>query len=156
MTTAQLQARASVDGQSNRMSLADIRRGPLQVLKGLERQEGWKTAESNTLVAVVEHLRLKVPAGGREAWLQAELETWDPWLRQQKGFVEREVLWDSAREEGILLIHWADPDDWKAIPALEVAAIQDSFEAAAKRCLGLSPHSDNPFPLIFAGEVQPS
>jgi hypothetical protein len=69
--------------------------------------------------------------------------------------VEREVLWDSACEEGILLIHWADPDDWKAIPAPEVAAIQDSFEAAAKRCLALPPQSDNPFPLIFAGEVQP-
>ena len=144
-----------MDGQSDRMSLADIRRGPLEVLKGLERQAGWKTAEGFALVAVVEHLRLKVPAGGREAWLQAELETWDPWLRQQKGFVEREVLWDSACEEGILLIHWADPDDWKAIPAPEVAAIQDSFEAAAKRCLALPPQSDNPFPLIFAGEVQP-
>ena len=144
-----------MDGQINRMSLADIRRGTLEVLKGLERQAGWKTAEGCALVAVVEHLRLKVPAGGREAWLQAELETWDPWLRQQKGFVEREVLWDSACEEGILLIHWADPDDWKAIPAQEVAAIQDRFETAAKRCLALPSQSDNPFPLIFAGEVQP-
>lgn len=106
------------------------------------------------LVAVVEHLRLKVPAGGREAWIQAEQETWDPWLRQQKGFVDREVLWDSAREEGVLLIHWASDDDWKAIPASAVATVQARFEAAARRWLGLSSQSENPFPLLFAGEIQ--
>ncbi len=145
-----------MDGQSNRMSLADIHRGPLEVLQGLDRPGGRIWARGGALVAVVEHLRLKVPAEGKEAWLRAELETWDPWLRQQNGFVEREVLWDCAREEGILLIHWANQDDWKAIPAQEVAAIQSSFEAAAKRCLALPPESDNPFPLIFAGEVQPS
>ena len=141
-----------MDAQRNRMSLSDIRQGAWQVLRGLEQG----VAEGGSLVAVVEHLRLKVSDGGRAAWLRAELETWDPWLRQQKGFVEREVLWDSDREEGILLIHWASHDDWKAIPTSEVAAIQESFEAAAKRCLALPPQSENPFPLIFAGEVEPA
>ncbi|MFN9622692.1 MAG: TIGR03792 family protein [Cyanobacteriota bacterium] len=131
-------------------SLAAIRHG-LQVMRASRQQRA-----GDTLVAIVEHLRLKVPSGGREAWIQAEHETWDPWLRQQKGFVEREVLWDSARGEGVLLIHWASDDDWKAIPAGAVAAVQARFEAAAKRCLALPPQSENPFPLVFAGEIQQS
>ncbi|MEB3318211.1 MAG: TIGR03792 family protein [Cyanobacteriota bacterium] len=143
-----------MDGQSNRLSLSDIRQGTWQVLRGLDQRKDQGVAKGGSLVAVVEHLRLKVSDRGREAWLLAELETWDPWLRQQKGFVEREVLWDSDREEGILLIHWASHADWKAIPTSEVATIQESFEAAAKRRLALPPQSENPFPLIFAGEVE--
>jgi uncharacterized protein (TIGR03792 family) len=140
--------RASVNGHSHLRSLADIRQG-LETLQGApsEPTEG-------VPVGVVEHLRLKVPERGKEVWLRAERETWDPWLRQQKGFVEREVLWDSAREEGVLLIHWASEDDWKAIPASAVAAVQTRFEAAARGWLGLSPQSENPFPLIFAGAIQ--
>jgi uncharacterized protein (TIGR03792 family) len=138
-----------VDGHSHLRSLADIR-------QGLETLQGVPPGPTGGLpVAVVEHLRLKVPGGGRDIWLRAEQETWDPWLRQQKGFVEREVLWDSTREEGVLLIHWASDDDWKAIPTSAVAAVQRRFEAAARGWLGLSPQSENPFPLIFAGAIQP-
>ena len=101
----------------------------------------------------MEHLRLQVPADAREIWVEAELQTWDPWLRAQKGFVGREVLWDNHHQEGVLLIHWANRQDWKAIPEAMVAAVQESFEAAAKQMLSLPPHSDNPFPLVFAGET---
>ena len=33
--------------------------------------------------AVIEQLRLQVPAAHRELWLQAEARTWQPWLEQQ-------------------------------------------------------------------------
>lgn len=102
---------------------------------------------------VVEHLRLQVPAAWREAWLEAEQRTWDPWLRQQKSFLGREVLWDRDREEGVLLIHWGSRDDWKAIPEGDVAAIQECFEATAKRLLALPLQSENPFPLLAAAEA---
>lgn len=148
-----------VDGHRNRTSqtdqrtsLTDLRLGLLPVFRD-EGDEEAGAADHGMVVVVVEHLRLQVPGGGRAAWLQAELETWDPWLRQQRGFVEREVLWDSDRQEGVLLIHWADHNDWKAITASAVAAIQERFEAAAKRILALPPESANPFPLVFAGEV---
>lgn len=147
-----LRSRPSVDGHRNCTSLTDVRLGLLPVLRSAGNEEAG-AAHHGMLVAVVEHLRLQVPGGGRAAWLQAELETWDPWLRQQRGFVEREVLWDSDRQEGVLLIHWANHNDWKAIPASEVAATQECFEAAAKRLLALPPESENPFPLVFAGEV---
>jgi len=135
-------------------TLADIRHEALEVLLGRDPAERDSPAKEACLVAVVEHLRLCVPAGGREAWLRAELETWDPWLRQKPGFVEREVLWDRTLEEGVLLIHWSSLEDWKAISEQEVAAIQGRFEAAAKRWLALPAEIENPFPLVFAGEVR--
>ena len=133
-----------------RTSLEEIRQGASHVLRDLE---GLVAGEGGQRVAVVEHLRLRVPAASREAWLQAELQTWDPWLRQQQGFVGREVRWDSDRQEGVLLIHWANHHDWKAIAARAVAVVQESFESVAKDVLALHPHSDNPFPLEYSGEV---
>lgn len=143
-----------MDGHRNGMSLEEIRGGTLQVLRSLERREEDGVVNSERSAAVViEHLRLQVPAGAQQAWLQAELQTWDPWLRQQKGFLGREVLWDSTCQEGVLLIHWANHHDWKAIPPHTVTATQDSFEAAAKAILGLPAQSANPFPLVFTGEA---
>ena len=66
-------------------------------------------------VVVVEHLRLKVPAEGRQAWLEAERGSWEPWLAQQEGFLDRQLLWDPVTEEGTLLIRWVDREHWKAI-----------------------------------------
>jgi uncharacterized protein (TIGR03792 family) len=125
----------------------------LEVLIDLALSEAPEAEGMGWEVTVVEHLRLQVPADAREIWVEAELQTWDPWLRAQKGFVGREVLWDNHHQEGVLLIHWANRQDWKAIPEAMVAAVQESFEAAAKQMLSLPPHSDNPFPLVFAGET---
>jgi uncharacterized protein (TIGR03792 family) len=136
------------------LDLAAIRREARDVWSESNPGAGGTAAEGECVVAVVEHLRLRVPLDGREAWLRAELETWDPWLRGKQGFVDREVRWDNTAEEGVLLIHWASHEDWKAIPEQEVLAIQATFEAAAKRWLALPPESDNPFPLVFAGEIQ--
>lgn len=146
-----------MDVDRNGMSLAEIRCGPLQVLRALEQREEASVVNGDRpSAAVIEHLRLQVPAGSQQGWLQAELQTWDPWLRQQKGFLGREVLWDHTCQEGVLLIHWANHHEWKAIPTHAVAATQESFEAAAKAILGLPAHSDNPFPLVFTGEAQPA
>ena len=103
-------------------------------------------------VVVVEHLRVKVPAEARQAWLTAEQGSWEPWLAQQPGFLDRQLLWDPATEEGTLLIRWADREHWKAIPQAEVEAVQQRFEALAQQATG-SPV--NPFPLVFEGELLP-
>ncbi len=104
-------------------------------------------------VAVVEHLRVKVPAEGRQAWLAAEQGSWDPWLAQQDGFLDRQLLWDAEREEGTLLIRWASKEQWKAIPAEAVEAVQQRFEHLARQATGTT--AGNPFPLVFEGELQP-
>jgi len=105
-------------------------------------------------VAVVEHLRVKVPAEARQAWLEAERGSWDPWLKQQPGYLGRDLLWDPEREEGTLLIRWASRDQWKAIPLEEVEAVQERFEQLAREATGT--RKGNPFPLVFEGELQPA
>ena len=105
-------------------------------------------------VAVVEHLRVKVPTEARQAWLEAERGSWDPWLKQQPGYLGRDLLWDPEREEGTLLIRWASRDQWKAIPLEEVEAVQERFEQLAREATGT--RQGNPFPLVFEGELQPA
>lgn len=102
-------------------------------------------------VVVVEHLRLKVPAEARQAWISAEQGSWEPWLAQQKGFLDRQLLWDPATEEGTLLIRWADREHWKAISPHEVQVVQERFEQLARAATGES--DGNPFPLVFEGEL---
>jgi uncharacterized protein (TIGR03792 family) len=105
-------------------------------------------------VAVVEHLRVKVPAEARSAWLEAEQGSWEPWLEQQAGYLGRDLLWDPEREEGTLLIRWASREQWKAIPVEEVEGVQERFEDLARQATGT--RQGNPFPLVFEGELQPA
>jgi uncharacterized protein (TIGR03792 family) len=105
-------------------------------------------------VAVVEHLRVKVPAEARQAWLEAERGSWEPWLERQPGYLGRDLLWDAEREEGTLLIRWASRDQWKAIPLAELEVVQERFEELARQATGS--RQGNPFPLVFEGELQPS
>ena len=105
-------------------------------------------------VAVVEHLRVKVPAEARQAWLEAERGSWEPWLAQQDGYLGRDLLWDPEREEGTLLIRWASRQQWKAMPLEEVEAVQERFEQLARQATGT--RQGNPFPLVFEGELQPA
>ena len=104
-------------------------------------------------VPVVELLRVQVPAEQRQAWLEAELGSWEPWLAQKEGFLSRELFWDPKHQEATLLIRWASRDQWHSIPASEVQAVQKHFEALARQATGQP--KGNPFPLVFAGELQP-
>ena len=106
-------------------------------------------------VAVIEHLRLSVPEQGREAWLEAERGSWDPWLAQQTGFLGRDLLWDPETEEGTLLIRWSSRQAWKAIPSEQVEEVQNRFEQLAREAMELAQDMDNPFPLVFEGELLP-
>jgi len=102
-------------------------------------------------VAVVEHLRLKVPAEARQAWIDAEKGSWEPWLAQQDGFLDRQLLWDPTTEQATLLIRWASREQWKAIPKHDLEAVQEHFEQLARQATGSS--RGNPFPLVFEGEL---
>ncbi len=106
---------------------------------------------------VVELLRLGVKAQHREAWLQAEAASWGPWLKQQEGFLGRQLFWDPERQEGTLLIRWASLEQWKAIPMAEVGEVQERFERLARELTSSDTGSEaaNPFPLLYAAELQP-
>lgn len=111
------------------------------------------TPSGNYGVVVVEHLRVKVPADAVDAWLAAEQGSWEPWLAQQPGFLDRQLLWDPEREEGTLLIHWRSRAQWKAIPEAEIEQVQERFEHLAREATGR--RQGNPFPLVFEGELLP-
>ena len=104
-------------------------------------------------VVLVEHLRIKVPADAVEDWIKAERGSWEPWLERQRGFLDRQLLWDPDREEGTLLIHWRSRADWQAIPDQEIARVQQRFEQLAQELTGSQ--QGNPFPLLFEGELLP-
>ena len=104
-------------------------------------------------VAVVEHLRLTVPRESREQWMAAERGSWEPWLKQQPGFLGRDLFWDPATEEGTLLIRWSSREVWKSISRAEVETVQECFETLAREQTGQ--HQGNPFPLVFEGELLP-
>ena len=104
-------------------------------------------------VAVVEHLRLQVPQESREHWMVAERGSWEPWLKQQPGFLGRDLYWDPATEEGTLLIHWSSREAWKSISMDEVETVQQRFEMLARQQTGQ--RQGNPFPLVFEGELLP-
>ena len=102
---------------------------------------------------VVEHLRVHVPKEKREVWLEAERGSWGRWLREQDGFIGRELFWDPINESGTLLIRWSSREKWKAIPEDEINSIQARFEEIASSIAGQK--SMNPFPLEFEGELLP-
>jgi uncharacterized protein (TIGR03792 family) len=102
---------------------------------------------------VVEQLRLRVPAAARDAWLEAERGSWEPWLARQDGFLGRDLYWDPEREEATLLIRWASRGQWKAIETRELERVQADFERIARRLAGQE--RGNPFPLVFEGELRP-
>jgi uncharacterized protein (TIGR03792 family) len=104
-------------------------------------------------VAVIEHLKLKVPEAARQAWLEAERGSWEPWLARQQGFLGRDLLWNPETEEGTLLIRWRSREAWKAIPEQEVDAVQQRFEQLARKATGEP--LGNPFPLLYEGELLP-
>ena len=106
-------------------------------------------------VAVIEHMRISVPKQGRQAWLEAERGSWEPWLAQQTGFLGRDLLWDPQTEEGTLLIRWSSRQAWKAIPSDQVEKVQARFERLARDAMAISQDMDNPFPLVFEGELLP-
>ena len=125
------------------------------LLGGLSEKEVLAGADSQVgeAVAVVEHLRLQVPHGSREHWMVAERGSWEPWLKQQPGFLGRDLFWDPATEEGVLLIRWSSREAWKSISMAEVETVQERFEILAREQTGQ--RQGNPFPLVFEGELLP-
>ena len=102
---------------------------------------------------VIEYLRLEVPHQNKKAWLIAEQKSWEPWLKKQKGFLGRQLLWDPEREEALLLISWASRSDWKMIPEEEIDYVQKIFEKIANDLIGKN--GINPFPIKSQGELLP-
>ena len=99
---------------------------------------------------ITEELRLKVPQGFEEVWLEAEKNVWDPWLANQRGYLGRKIFWDKENEEALILVNWENKELWKSISMKEVNEVQEEFEKYVKKYLNLT---SNPFKLISEGEL---
>ncbi len=110
-----------------------------------------QSLESST--EIVEVIRLSVPKTSREAWLKAEMGSWEKWLVKKNGFLGRQLFWDPNSEESTLLITWSSREAWKHIPQYEVELVQEDFEGLARSYTRQL--EGNPFPVVFEGEMLP-
>lgn len=80
---------------------------------------------------IIEWLKFQVPADQREQFVQIDDEIWTAALQGYPGFLAKET-WISPEEETavILVIRWRTRQEWKAIPADELADIEARFDAA--------------------------
>ena len=99
---------------------------------------------------ITEELRLKIPSGLKEVWLEAEKIIWEPWLSEQDGFLGRQIFWDKDKEEALILVNWKNKKLWKSISMKEVNELQEQFEEKVKKSLNVNV---NPFKLIHEGEL---
>ena len=85
-------------------------------------------------MSVVEFLTFHVPAGEIEEWLEIEERHWTRFLERQPGFVRKE-MWrptDGGDRVGpVVTVHaviwWVSYEQWKAIPADELAAVSEAM-----------------------------
>ena len=110
-------------------------------------------ALENNKANVIEHIRLSVPGENKNSWLLAEKKSWEPWLKEKSGFLDRQLLWDKDKEEAIVLITWSSRREWKSIPQAEISSVQEIFEETARELTNQK--VGNPFPIVFEGELLP-
>lgn len=84
-------------------------------------------------MSVVEFLTFHVPAEEIEAWLEIEERHWTRFLERQPGFVRKE-MWrptDGGDRADPVTVHaviwWVSHEQWKAIPADELAAVSEAM-----------------------------
>ena len=103
--------------------------------------------------AVVEVLQLPVAEAQWTCWQRAEEAVWEPWLERQAGYLGRDLLWDSGREQAVVLVGWDSQAAWDAIPTASIEATQEAFDGALQRCLGTA--DLQPLPLLRSGALRP-
>lgn len=94
---------------------------------------------------VIEFLKFKVDPDLREAYIQKDAEIWTTALAQYPGFLGKEV-WINPQDstEVVFVIHWETKEQWKAISAEDLQAIERTFSQAVG-------HS---YKLVESGEYQ--
>lgn len=74
---------------------------------------------------VIEFLTFRVPVAEREEWLRIEEQHWSRYLELQDGFIRKEVWVAADDPESVhAVIWWETLEQWKAIPAEGLAAVE--------------------------------
>lgn len=95
---------------------------------------------------IIEWLKIKVAPDLREKYIQEDEKIWTTALTNYPGFLGKEVWIDPAKpSEVVLVIHWADREAWKAVPASELEATEQRFAQVM---------GNGTYEMIEAGEYQ--
>ncbi|MBD2344405.1 TIGR03792 family protein [Anabaena subtropica] len=94
---------------------------------------------------VIEFLKFRVDPSWRETFIQKDAEIWTTALAKYPGFLGKEV-WINPNDptELVLIIHWKTKEQWKAIPVVDLQAIEQKFSQAVS----------NSYELVESGEYQ--
>lgn len=77
---------------------------------------------------VVEWLKFRVDAEGREQFIQKDEVIWTAALSAYPGFMGKEVwIEPNAPEKVIFVIRWQTREQWKSIPIKDLLAIEQDF-----------------------------
>lgn len=79
---------------------------------------------------VVEFLTFSVAAADRSEWLAADERVWTAFLREQPGFVSKQV-WTDRDDPDVVhaVITWSDEQAWNAISAEDLARTDEEMGA---------------------------
>lgn len=125
-----MKSRSRVDTVvEQRTGLDDVAVGDLRQMDRSGRHErrayGLRSTRMSRSSTVIEFLTFHVPVGEREDWLAVEEQHWSRYLERQDGFVRKEMWVSAANPETVhAVIWWASLEQWKAIPADELAAVE--------------------------------
>ncbi len=77
----------------------------------------------------IEHLCFRVPPGGQAEFVRQDEEVWGSPLRQQPGFLRKEIWLDGEDSELVhVVIYWASREAWKAFPPEQVEALDRAMQ----------------------------
>lgn len=83
---------------------------------------------------VIEWLKFRVDPDSREQFIQQDEAIWTAALATYPGFLGKEVWIESqAPNKVIFTIRWQTREQWKSIPASDLAKIEQRFSQAMKQ-----------------------
>ena len=83
---------------------------------------------------VIEWLKFRVDSKSREQFIQKDEAIWTAFLATYPGFLGKEVwIEPKAPERVIFTIRWQTREQWKSIPAKDLADIEQKFSAIMRK-----------------------
>ena len=83
---------------------------------------------------VIEWLKFRVDSKSREKFIQKDEAIWTASLSTYPGFLGKEVWIEPDRSDTVIFtIRWQTREQWKSIPAQDLAEIEQQFSTAMRK-----------------------
>lgn len=76
---------------------------------------------------VIEWQKVRVPPRLRDFYVEKDAEIWTPALRDQEGFLGKEVWLGEDGSEIVIVIRWRSRKDWEGMPGDRLVELTDRF-----------------------------